>query len=184
MKLVGTVDGVGSRDQSQWEELMPRLLKMLSTIKPAGAVEERLPTEPIRGLLRLLGQLSLNDSHYVLARNGKAGVLKALGRLDEALEAYDATLREFPQDVVVRNGKAEVLKALGRLDEALGAYGATVREFATFGTDSGDLHLQRELHPHTALPIGSPYKGPSQRETPVKDRKPGAVVPQGLPLAA
>jgi tetratricopeptide (TPR) repeat protein len=55
--------------------------------------------------------------------------LKALGRLAEALEAYEATVRDFPEDVVARNGKGEVLKALGRLAEALEAYEATVRDF-------------------------------------------------------
>jgi tetratricopeptide (TPR) repeat protein len=119
-----------------------------------------------------------------VARNGKAEVLKELGRLPEALEAYEATTREFAQDVVARNGKAEVLKELGRLTEALEAYEATIRDIATSGTDSSNLRPQSDLHPHQVLPIGSPYKGPSQRETPVKDRKPGAATPQELPLAA
>src|ERR1019366_2647212 len=64
-----------------------------------------------------------------VARNGKAEVLKAMGRLPEALEAYEATVRGFPSDAFARTGKAEVLKAMGRLPEALDAYEATVRDF-------------------------------------------------------
>ena len=65
----------------------------------------------------------------VVARNGKAEVLKAMGRLPEALDVYAATVRDFPEDVVARTGKAEVLKAMGRLPEALEAYAATLRDF-------------------------------------------------------
>jgi tetratricopeptide (TPR) repeat protein len=52
-----------------------------------------------------------------------------MGRLDEALEAYDAAVRDFPTEVVPRTGRAEVLKGIGRLDEALEAYDAAVRDF-------------------------------------------------------
>ena len=65
----------------------------------------------------------------VVARNGKAEVLKAMGRLPEALDVYAATVRDFPEDVVARTGKAEVLKAMGRLPEVLDVYAATVRDF-------------------------------------------------------
>jgi tetratricopeptide (TPR) repeat protein len=58
----------------------------------------------------------------VFAKAGRAELLKALGRLDEALMAYDAVLAAHPEDAVAKNGRAEVLKALGRLDEALVAY--------------------------------------------------------------
>ncbi|HEY0074563.1 MAG TPA: tetratricopeptide repeat protein, partial [Abditibacteriaceae bacterium] len=58
-----------------------------------------------------------------------AEVLKALGRLDEALSAYEQIITQFPQNEVARNGRAEVLKALGRLDEALSAYEQTITQF-------------------------------------------------------
>jgi tetratricopeptide (TPR) repeat protein len=44
--------------------------------------------------------------------------LRALGRLDEALAAYDRTVKEFPQNAVARNGQAVVLSDLGRHGEA------------------------------------------------------------------
>ena len=64
-----------------------------------------------------------------VGRTGRAEVLKALGRLDEALQEYDSTVRDFPQNAVVRTGRAEVLKALGRLDGALQEYDSAVRDF-------------------------------------------------------
>jgi tetratricopeptide (TPR) repeat protein len=64
-----------------------------------------------------------------VARNGRADVLKWMGRLEEALQEYEATVREFPESVVARSGRAEVLKGMGRLEEALREYEATVREF-------------------------------------------------------
>jgi tetratricopeptide (TPR) repeat protein len=64
----------------------------------------------------------------VVAKTGRAEVLKALGRLSEALAAYDAVSAEHPEDVVAKTGRAEVLKALGRLSEALAAYDAVSAE--------------------------------------------------------
>ncbi len=58
----------------------------------------------------------------LIAKTGRAEVLKALYRLDEALAAYDEVIVQHPEEVVAKNGRAEVLKALYRLDEALAAY--------------------------------------------------------------
>jgi len=58
-----------------------------------------------------------------------ADALLGQHKLPEALEEYEATVRDFPEDAVARRGRAEVLKALGRLPEALEAYQATVRDF-------------------------------------------------------
>jgi tetratricopeptide (TPR) repeat protein len=60
-----------------------------------------------------------------------ADALLLLGRLDEALPAYERTIALFPQNEVARCGRAEVLKALGRLDEALVAYEETIANFPT-----------------------------------------------------
>jgi tetratricopeptide (TPR) repeat protein len=64
----------------------------------------------------------------VIARKGRAEVLKAVGRLPEALEAYESALSEHPEDVFAQNGRADVLKALGRFQEALEAYDGVVSE--------------------------------------------------------
>jgi tetratricopeptide (TPR) repeat protein len=58
-----------------------------------------------------------------------ADALLGQGELPKALQAYEAAVRDFPENAVARNGKAEVLKAMGRLPEALDAYEATVRDF-------------------------------------------------------
>ena len=64
-----------------------------------------------------------------VARTGKAEVLKAQGRFEQALAAYEATIKDFPGNVFARNGKAEVLKAQGRFEQALAAYEATIKDF-------------------------------------------------------
>jgi tetratricopeptide (TPR) repeat protein len=64
----------------------------------------------------------------VAAENGRAEVLKSLGRFDEALAAYDHTVEDYPQNVYAKNGRAEALKALGRLDEALTVYDNVLKE--------------------------------------------------------
>jgi len=55
----------------------------------------------------------------VVARTGRAEVLKSQNCLEESLLAYEETLAEFPTDVVARTGKAGVLVGLERWDEAL-----------------------------------------------------------------
>jgi tetratricopeptide (TPR) repeat protein len=59
-----------------------------------------------------------------VAKSGRAETLRAMGRLSEALEAYDEAVAQHPENVVAKNGRAEVLKALRRLTEALDAYNA------------------------------------------------------------
>ncbi|MBI3822616.1 MAG: tetratricopeptide repeat protein [Planctomycetes bacterium] len=61
-----------------------------------------------------------------MAKNGRAEVLKAMKRYDEALNAYNAVIAAHPQDVAAKNGRAEVLKALERYDEALEGYEAVI----------------------------------------------------------
>ena len=59
----------------------------------------------------------------------RAELLRAWGKLPEALAAYDRTVENFPQDAFARNGRAETLRALGRFDEALAAYDRAVEDF-------------------------------------------------------
>ena len=63
----------------------------------------------------------------MVAKNGRAEVLKAMGRFPEALQAFDEVTQAHPEDVVAKNGRAEVLKAMGELNEAALAY-AGIRE--------------------------------------------------------
>ncbi len=65
----------------------------------------------------------------VIAKKGRAEVLKAQSRLDEALAAYDEVISDYPEDVVAKNGRAEVLKAQGRLDEALAVYDEVISDY-------------------------------------------------------
>ena len=64
----------------------------------------------------------------VLARTGKAEVLKANAAFNEALAAYNEVILEHPEDVVAKTGRAEVLKATGQLDEALAAFNEVILE--------------------------------------------------------
>jgi tetratricopeptide (TPR) repeat protein len=55
----------------------------------------------------------------VVARSGRAETLRAMGRFDEALAAYDTVLANNTEDAIARNGRSGVLLALRRYDEAL-----------------------------------------------------------------
>ena len=57
-----------------------------------------------------------------VAKTGRAEVLKAQGKLPEALVAFDEVIAAHPGDVVAKTGRAEVLKAQGKLPEALVAF--------------------------------------------------------------
>ena len=63
-----------------------------------------------------------------VAQAGRAEVLKAMGKLPEALAAYEQVRREHPGDVFAQTGRADVLKAMGKLPEALAAYEQVRRE--------------------------------------------------------
>jgi tetratricopeptide (TPR) repeat protein len=62
----------------------------------------------------------------VVARNGRAEVLRDLNRLTDALAAYEATIEAHPEDRFAKNGRAEVLRDLNRLTDALAAYEAAI----------------------------------------------------------
>jgi tetratricopeptide (TPR) repeat protein len=62
----------------------------------------------------------------VIAKTGQAEVLKAKGKLDEALVAYDEAIALHPENVVAKNGRAEVLKAKGKMDDALAAFNKVI----------------------------------------------------------
>jgi|GEM_PF-5646122 len=89
----------------------------------------------------------------IVARNGKAEVLRELGRPEEALRDYDETIAKFPGDVVARCGKAEVLRELGRPEEALRDYDETIAKFPdNVVARNGKAEVLRELgRPEEAL---------------------------------
>ena len=58
----------------------------------------------------------------VVAKTGRAEVLKAQGKLPEALVAFDEVIAAHPEEVVAKCGRAEVLKAQGKLSESLVAF--------------------------------------------------------------
>jgi tetratricopeptide (TPR) repeat protein len=64
----------------------------------------------------------------VIAKKGRAEVLKAKGQFDAALAAFDEVISQYPDDVVAKSGRAEVLKAQGQLTAALEAYEEAIRE--------------------------------------------------------
>jgi tetratricopeptide (TPR) repeat protein len=97
----------------------------------------------------------------VVAKTGRAEVLKAMSRLDEALAAYDEVLAEHPENVVARTGRAEVLKEYGRLDEALAAFDAVIAEHpenmvAKTGRSCVLVALHRYDDAIEHLPVGNP----------------------------
>lgn len=65
------------------------------------------------------------------AATGRARILRAQVRLDDALEAYQQAIAGFPESVFAWVGRAEVLRDMCRLDDALQAYEAAIERFAT-----------------------------------------------------
>ena len=58
---------------------------------------------------------------------GKADALFALGRYDEAIQAYDEAIKLNPSDPLSWMGKADALFALGRYEEAAKAYDEAIK---------------------------------------------------------
>jgi tetratricopeptide (TPR) repeat protein len=61
--------------------------------------------------------------------SGRAEVMRSLGRLGEALQAYEDVVERVPDDVFARNGRAETLRELGRLEQALQTYEDVIERF-------------------------------------------------------
>ena len=56
--------------------------------------------------------------HDEVARNARAETLRDLGRYEEALAAFEATMERFPHNEVARNACGHLLAQLGRFSEA------------------------------------------------------------------
>ena len=61
------------------------------------------------------------------AYSNKGWALEALGRHEEAINAYDNALKLNPRDVISWNGKGNVLDNLGRHNEAIAQYNTAIR---------------------------------------------------------
>src|ERR1039457_5721287 len=67
------------------------------------------------------GSLRSHNSRFPGGCRGpkwEGGSVEGYGPLAEALDAYEATIRDFPGDAVARTGKATLLVLLGRYEEA------------------------------------------------------------------
>jgi tetratricopeptide (TPR) repeat protein len=64
----------------------------------------------------------------VVAKNGRAEVLKAQGEFALALKAFDEVIKHHPENVVAKAGRAEVLKAQGQLTAALNAFDEVIKQ--------------------------------------------------------
>jgi tetratricopeptide (TPR) repeat protein len=81
---------------------------------------------PIEALQAYEQAISFDGS--VVAKSGRAEALKAMGRLNQALAAYNAVIADHPENVIAKTGRAEVLKALGQFNQALAAYDAVIAD--------------------------------------------------------
>ena len=79
--------------------------------------------------LRLLAAIDHTGRSDAAALCVRAETLRDLGRHEEALAAFEETMRRFPQDDVAPNARAETLRELGRHEEALAAFEETMRRF-------------------------------------------------------
>ncbi|MEM7477071.1 MAG: tetratricopeptide repeat protein, partial [Planctomycetota bacterium] len=67
-------------------------------------------------------------SSDVVARNGRAEVLRELNRFEDALKQYEQTIEQFSSDVIARTGLATLLMKMERFDEALTQVGDVERK--------------------------------------------------------
>jgi tetratricopeptide (TPR) repeat protein len=84
--------------------------------------------------------------HRAIALCGRAAVLRELGEFHEALEIFEACIKEFPYEAAARAGRAEVIKELGRLPEALTVYEQIIKDFPNeVVPQNGWANLLRDL---------------------------------------
>jgi len=76
-------------------------------------------------------ELAATFGEVVFAATGRARVLRAKGKLDESLAAYEEAIASFPEESMPWYGRAEVLRDMWKLDEALRAYDLAIEKFPT-----------------------------------------------------
>jgi tetratricopeptide (TPR) repeat protein len=79
--------------------------------------------------LRMIAGIERIGSLDSAAANVRAETLRDLGRYEEALAAFEDTMRRYPSDEVAPTARAETLRELGRYEEALAAFEDTMRRF-------------------------------------------------------
>ena len=119
-------------------ERSEKTLAQLNTVSVSTAGEDNRTSARLRGLTHDDSQIAQREAlaayeevinqypHDLVAKNGRADVLKAMGRFEEALSAYEEAIYQHPDNLVAKNGRADVLKAMGRFNEALSAYEETM----------------------------------------------------------
>jgi tetratricopeptide (TPR) repeat protein len=95
--------------------------------------------------LEVYSDLVWESEGNVVARNGRAEVLRDLNRLPEALACYEETIARH-DDVVALCGRAEVLRDLNRLPEALACYEETIARHDSVVARNGRAEVLRDLN--------------------------------------
>lgn len=80
--------------------------------------------------------LAPESAHFHVNRGN---VLHSLGRVDEAIAAYQIAIARAPEDVSAHGNLAQALRGVGRRDEALESAGAAIR----LGADDAGMHNLR-----------------------------------------
>jgi tetratricopeptide (TPR) repeat protein len=95
----------------------------------SGSAETLRDMWKLEDALREYEQAIIRFPDELTFRCGRAAVLSDLGRLNEALDAYNAP--ELRDNLIALNGKASVLKELGRFQEALNVVSRAIEIFPT-----------------------------------------------------
>jgi tetratricopeptide (TPR) repeat protein len=74
-------------------------------------------------------QLAATFGQPAFAACGRARVLRAIGRLDESLAAFEQVIAAYPEENTAWYGRAEVLRDMWKLDDALHAYDLAIQTF-------------------------------------------------------
>ncbi len=83
--------------------------------------------KPRGGACRASAQALRIKPDYAEAQTNLGNALRELGRLEEALEAYDRALRLAPEDAEVHNNRGLVLDRQGKREEALACFEQALR---------------------------------------------------------
>lgn len=91
----------------------------------------------------LMGSVGTEEEPY--NRAGVAEVLRDLGRLEDALDAYREAIHHFPTNVALLNGYAATLAEVGKIDEAFETYELSLRYGRDVVTYNGIATLLKQV---------------------------------------